>query len=235
MALGTVSMVLVNIVDTFWVARLGTDYVAAMTYTFPVVGLIINRVGRHDWDTTAVARAIGSGRGNEAGRITTEARLLAIGLVTLISVLGVSSQELVFRTRGAEGRVLELTEEYMTVWYLGVVFLMVPLMANGALRASGDAQTPMKVMMLAAVINAILDPAFIYGFGPIPAMGLKGAAIATLIARLVGMVYVFWILTRKTRLLIFKLPNFGEFRLSVTKILSVGAPAACKRRGTGFG
>ena len=48
---------------------------------------------------------------------------------------------MVFRTLGAEGRVLELTEEYMTVWYLGVVFLMVPLMANGALRASGDAQT----------------------------------------------------------------------------------------------
>ena len=68
----------------------------------------------------------------------------------------------------------------------------------------------MKVMMLAAVINAILDPAFIYGFGPIPAMGLKGAAIATLIARLVGMVYVFWILTRKTRLLIFKLPSTAK-------------------------
>ena len=108
MALGTVSMVLVNIVDTFWVARLGTDYVAAMTYTFPVVGLIINlALGVMIGTSTAVARAIGSGRGNEAGRITTDALLLAIGLVTLISVHGVSSQEMVFRTLGAEGRVLE--------------------------------------------------------------------------------------------------------------------------------
>ena len=72
MAMGMVFMIMVNIVDTFWVGRLGTDYVAAMTYTFPVVGLVINlALGLMIGTSTAVARAIGAGREDTAARLTT--------------------------------------------------------------------------------------------------------------------------------------------------------------------
>ena len=125
MALGMVFMILVNIVDTFWVGRLGTDYVAAMTYTFPVVGLVINlALGLMIGTSTAVARAIGAGRADTAARLTTHALLFAVVAVIILCMVGLLTQDALFRALGAEGEVLELTKEYMTIWYFGVVLLL---------------------------------------------------------------------------------------------------------------
>lgn len=227
MAMGMVFMILVNIIDTFWVAQLGTEYVAAMTYTFPVVGLVINvALGIMIGTSTAVARTIGAGESKEASQLTMYAIYLALGLVVVLSGIGLLSQDWIFRLLGAKGQILALTKDYMTIWFLGMVFLMVPLVVNGVLRARGDAKTPMLVMMIGAGVNAVLDPAFIYGWGPIPEMGLEGAAIATLIARFVGMIFVFTVLFRRSELVTFEWPKAPAFIEAVRKILSVGIPAA---------
>lgn len=227
MALGMVFMILVNLIDTWWVARLGTAELAAMTFTFPVVGLIINvAFGLMIGTSTAVARAIGAGEEGRAARLTTHALFFSVGAVALLSGVGLATQDLVFGALGADAAMVELIEDYMTVWYAGAALLVVPLIANGALRATGDARTPMMVMMLAAVVNAVLDPLFIFGWGPVPAMGLTGAAIATLVARLVGLVYVFWVLVRRTSLVEVHMPRWPEFVTSVRAVLSVGVPAS---------
>lgn len=227
MALGMVFMILVNIVDTFWVGRLGTDYVAAMTYTFPVVGLVINlALGLMIGTSTAVARAIGAGRSDTAARLTTHALLFAVVAVIILCMVGLLTQDALFRALGAEGEVLELTKEYMTIWYFGVVLLIVPIMANGALRAMGDAKTPMRVMMIGAIINAILDPLLIFGLGPFPALDLSGAAYATLVARFCGFLFVFYVLVKKTDLLQFKRLKWAELKCSARQIFSVGIPAS---------
>ena len=114
MGLGMIFMILVNIIDTFWVARLGTQYVAAMTFTFPVVGLVINlSFGIMIGTSTAVARAIGQGKAEAASRLTTHACVLAILSVLLVAALGLLTQDFIFRLLGAEGEVLALTKEYM--------------------------------------------------------------------------------------------------------------------------
>ena len=227
MAIGMVCMILVNIIDTFWVAQLGTDEIAAMTFTFPVVGLVINiALGLMIGTSTAVARAIGRGNEDDAAKLTTYALYFSLVIVGIISLVGIFTQDYLFQLLGADPALIPVIKRYMTIWYIGVVLLVIPLIANGALRAMGDAKTPMTVMILGAAANAILDPIFIYGFGPIPRMELEGAAIATLIARLIGMVYVFWILTRKTNLLQIHLPQRDEFVAKIKSILSVGIPAA---------
>ena len=94
MMLGMVFMILVNLIDTFWVARLGTDYVAAMTYTFPVVGLVINlALGIMIGTSTAVARSIGRGETEEGVAITTHAIYLALAFVILVSGIGLLTQD----------------------------------------------------------------------------------------------------------------------------------------------
>lgn len=227
MAFGMVFMIMVNIIDTFWVARLGTAELAAMTFTFPVVGLVINlALGLMIGTSTAVARAIGSGHEDEAARLTTHALYFSFAFVGVVSIGGLLGQDAIFAVLGAEPAMIEMIKDYMTLWWIGVVLLVAPLIANGALRAKGDAKTPMKVMMLIAVANAALDPIFIFGWGPVPALGLEGAAIATLIARVVGAVYVFWVLLRKTTLLTLHLPQLAPFVDSVRRVLSVGVPAA---------
>jgi len=113
---------------------------------------------------------------------------------------------------------------YMTIWYLGAAFLVVPMMVNGVLRAHGDAKTPRDVMILIAIGNAILDPLLIFGAGPIPALHLEGAALATAIARAIGLVYTGAIVIR-AGLLELHFPTPAEFADSAKRILQVGLPA----------
>jgi len=99
------------------------------------------------------------------------------------------------------------------------------MIANGALRALGDAKTPMRVMMLGAAVNAVLDPILIFGLGPIPGMGLRGAALATVFARFVAMVVVFYILIRKAKLLDFLGISWTKMLDSWTRVGRVALPA----------
>lgn len=202
MLLGMVAMIMVNLIDTYWVSRLGTDALAAMSFTFPVASLVINiSLGLLVGTSVAVSRSVGAGRPEEARRLTTDATILALAIVLMVSGLGLIFQDPLFRLLGAKGQVLEDVKAYMTPWFIGVAFLVVPMIANGSIRGLGDAKTPMRVMMMGAAINAVLDPIFIFGWGPVPAMGLQGAAIATVIARMLGMVFVFYILVYQKKLL----------------------------------
>ena len=78
----------------------------------------------------------------------------------------------------------------MLVWYVAGVFLALPMVGNSVLRASGDTKTPSLIMALGGFVNAVLDPLLIFGWGPVPAMGIQGAAVATLIAWAIGVAFI---------------------------------------------
>jgi putative MATE family efflux protein len=227
MALGIVALIAVNLVDTYFVGQLGTDELAAMSFGFPVVMLVMAAtLGLSVGTTSAIARAIGGGDERQVRRLTTHALILGIAVVALLSGLGLLSQRFVFRLLGAEGRVLELILEYMTVWFCGAALLVIPMLGSGAIRATGDATTPMFIMMTAALVNGLLDPIFIFGFGPIPAYGLRGAAFATLGARALTLIAALWVLGPRLHMLERHLPSAAQLRRSWRAILSVGIPAA---------
>ncbi|MCA9699636.1 MAG: hypothetical protein KC431_19070, partial [Myxococcales bacterium] len=92
--------------------------------------------------------------------------------------------------------------------------------------ATGDARTPMRIMMMAAIVNGLLDPLLIFGWGPVPAMGLAGAAWATLGSRVLTLIAAFWVLGPRLKMLDLHLPTPGELWASWRAILSVGLPAA---------
>ncbi|MEX1365216.1 MAG: MATE family efflux transporter, partial [Nannocystaceae bacterium] len=226
MGLGIVFIIALNLADTYFVGQLGTDELAAMSFTFPVVTLVMSVVmGVGIGSTSALAREIGAGDEHAIRRLATHAIMLAFVIVVLVSGLGLLTQEATFRLLGAEPHILPLLSEYMTIWYLGAVFLVVPMIGMGSLRATGDTRTPMFIMMAAAIVNIALDPVFIFGAGFVPAMGLRGAAIATLIARSVTLVLALWVLRRED-LLDVHVPTWAELRRSWWSILSVGLPAA---------
>ncbi len=227
MGLGIVFILAVNLIDTYFIGQLGTDELAAISFSFPVVSLIASiTMGFGVGATSAIARAIGSGDEQRVRRLATHALIFAISFVALLSLLGLATQRALFGLLGAEGHLLELLLEYMTIWFIGVVFLVVPMIGSGAMRATGDTRTPMFIMMAAAIANAILDPIMIFGLGPVPAMGLRGAAIATLISRAITLVVTLWFLIRKLDLLDLHWPSGRELLSSWRSILSVGIPAA---------
>jgi len=226
MGFGIVFLMLVNLVDTVYVGRLGVAPLAAMSFTFPVVTAVMAiAMGLGVGSTSAIARAIGHGDQARVRRLATHAMVLAMLVVALVSTLGIATQDAVFSALGAGDDLLPLLRSYMTLWFLGVVFLIVPIVGNGALRAAGDAKTPMKMMLVAAIVNFILDPIFIYGWGPVPRMELAGAALATLLARACIFVYAVHVMRRED-LLELHVPTAAELLASWRAILSVGAPAA---------
>ncbi len=226
MGLGIVFIIALNLADTYFVGMLGTSELAAMSFTFPVVSLVMSIVmGVGVGTTSAVSREIGAGDEGAIRRLATHAIVLAVLIVVVVSGVGLLTQGPVFRLLGANEQLLPLLREYMTVWYLGAAFLVVPMVGMGSIRATGDTRTPMFIMMSAAIINVALDPMFIFGFGPIPAMGLRGAAIATVLARSLTLVLAVWVLLRK-ELLDLHVPTWAELRRSWGAILSVGLPAA---------
>lgn len=226
MVIGVASMVAMSTVDAWFVGRLGGRALAALGYTFPIVGLVMNlSVGLSIGVTTAISRAIGAGREDRTRRLATDSLLLSIGLVTATAIVGMLTIEPVFGAMRAGPEDIALIRSYMLIFYPSMALLVVPMIGNSALRAAGDSATQARTMVLAAVLNAALDPLFIFGWGPIPALGLDGAAWATIPPRALAFGITFWVLIRREQMLVFERVPLREIWASWVEILRVGLPA----------
>ncbi len=225
MTKGMLAYMAFNLVDTFFVGKLGPDALAAMSYSFPVVMIILGlSMGIATATSALVARAIGSKDRKTAARLTTDAVILAFIFVGPMTALGWLNAESIFRMLGADGPRLVLVLDYMQIWFAGLLFIVVPQIGNNTMRAMGDMHTPSRIIMLAAAINTALDPILIFGWGPIPRMELQGAALSSLLAFLFIGLVSFAILHRREGLII--RPRPGTMLMSWQAILRLAAPSA---------
>ncbi|MEM1032886.1 MAG: MATE family efflux transporter [Myxococcota bacterium] len=224
MAVGMAAIMLFTIVDTFFVGQLGAAPLAAMSFCFPITFVVLSiTMGLGMGTTSVIARAIGRGDRQGVRRLTTHALLLAGAVVAVVVAVGLATIDPVFTALGARGETLELVHEYMEVWYWGVGFLVVPMIGNSAIRATGDTRSPSIIMIVAGVANAVLDPPLIFGLGPFPALGLQGAALATALSWTLTFAAATWLLTVREKMVEFRLHGWWA---SWREILYVGAPAA---------
>ncbi|WP_033936041.1 MATE family efflux transporter, partial [Vibrio cholerae] len=154
MIFGLVAILMFNLVDTFFISLLGTQALAAISYTFPVtfaVNCITMGIGVGL--STCIGRLLGQGDGRQAARVSSHGLLLALLLVAAASTLGLLTIEPLFLLLGASHELIPLIKEYMVVWYLTIPLLVLPMAGNSAIRATGDTKTPAKIMMLAGLIN----------------------------------------------------------------------------------
>ena len=227
MVVGIAAVLFFNLVDTFWVGQLGAMELAAMGFTFPVVMVVTNlTIGLSIGSTAVIAASLGEGDPEAPRRLTTDALLFALLIVAAVCAVGVATIDPLFRALGADAETLPLIREYMEPWYLGVGLLVIPMVGNGAIRATGDTLTPSLVMIAAGLTNAGLDPLLIFGWGPFPALGLRGAAYATLGSYGISFVACGWLLVRREHLLSFHRPTAAAIAASWRRILRIGLPAA---------
>ena len=229
MMAGMISMVIFNLVDTFYIGQLGKNELAAMSFTFPVV-LVIQSIalGLGMGTSSVVSRAIGKGDTSKVKRLSTDALFLAAIIVAAAAVTGELTINPLFKLLGANEVILPLIKEYMRIWYIGVIFVVFPMVGNNILRATGDMKTPALLMTFAAIANMILDPFLIFGIGPFPKMGLAGGALATVLGRASTLVFVMIILIKR-ELITFKKLTYKELFTSWKQILFIGLPAALTR------
>ncbi len=227
MVVAMIAMVGFNLIDTYFVGQLGTAELAAISFTFPVV-LVITSVtmGIGIGATSTIARAIGEGDHHRITRLTTDAIALGLAITVFFVALGLATINPLFRLLGADDTVLPLIREYMFIWYLGVPAVVIPQIGNSAIRATGDTKTTAVIMLLAMFANLVLDPILIFGLGPAPALGISGAAIATVAARVLALALSAWVLGFRERMLTFARPILSEVIASWRAILSIGLPAS---------
>ena len=225
MLLGFLFNAAFNLVDTYFVARLGTRELAAMGYVFPLEMIIHGLImGIGMGAASVISRAIGEGDHHRVQQLTMHALLLGIGWVIFFVFLGYLTMRPLIHLLGAAPDILPLSVEYLSIWFAGMLFLIIPMVGNNIIRATGDTLSPSLVMGCDVLLNIILDPIFIFGWGPIPAMRMRGAALATVLSRMLALFASLYILNRKGLL------TRPDFRLksiwaSWKRILYIGLPA----------
>jgi len=227
MIFGILGMSMFHLVDRAFIGMIGIDEQAAMGFAAPVIFVIFGiAMGLGVGASAVVSRAIGKGDHYQVRRLATDSLLLSVLVVALSVCVGMLTIDPIFRLLGAKPEIVVLIKQYMKIWYPGVVFVVAPIIGNQIIRATGDTKTPSIIMLIAVALNALLDPIFIFGLGPFPRMELAGAALATVIGRSITLVIALWILCKREKLIILKIPKLKEVFLSWKRILHVGLPAA---------
>jgi putative MATE family efflux protein len=227
MAFGIVSIILFTVVDTVYIGRLGAEPLAAMGFTFPISYIVMSiAMGLSVGTSSTIARAIGEGHQLRVQRLATDGLGLAFLIVTCFSLIGLTNLDTIFSLMGAKGEILELISDYMIPWCLGVGLLVIPMVGNGAIRATGDTKTPATIMIIAGIVNIVLDPFLIFGIGPFPRLELQGAALATVFSWAMAFTASLWILGKREGMI--RLPIFDPKHSfdSWKRILYIGIPAA---------
>lgn len=181
------TLALYNIIDTFWVAKLGYQAIAALTVVIPYHILVIAiGIGSGIGINALASRRFGERNIEATNHIAGQVFSLAGFFGAIYLMAAVFFPEPILTVSGATPDIMDFATQYLVIIGLGTPFILFMLMVNNLLRASGDAIRPMLFMIGATVINVILDPLMIFGIGPFPEMGVRGAALATVIAQLIG-------------------------------------------------
>ncbi len=223
MFIGIFGIILFTLVDTWFISLLGTEPLAAMSFAIPITFMVSSlAMGMGMGMSAVVGRLLGANQQQQARDFTSQGLLLSVVAVIALATLGFATIEPLFSRLGADQQVMPHIRAYMQVWYLGIPFLVIPMVGNAAIRASGDVATPSKVMLLSAVLNGVMDPIFIFGFG----LGIQGAAIATALSWMLTFVAASWMLHFRLRMIAWHWPGIKPLLRNWGKLLSIGLPAA---------
>ncbi|MBJ88917.1 MAG: MATE family efflux transporter [Woeseia sp.] len=227
MLFGISTMMLQSFIDMWFIGRVGDDSLAALSFAFPVIMVVTSlAIGLGAGTSSVVARAIGANDHSRAQRLATDSLFLSFCITVGISLIGFFTTGSLFRLLGAPEDMIPLIREYMNILYFAVPFLVVSMVGMTSMRATGDTRLPSMLMIIGSILNLILDPILIFGIGPIPAMGLEGAAWAGLLSRGGIFFAVMYYLKVRSDLLTFNKPGGKELITSWRDVLHVGIPAA---------
>lgn len=227
MMFGIVSLMLFNLADAWFVGQLGTEPLAALAFTFPICfSLTSLAIGLGVGTSATLARLIGSGGGQHVARLATDNLLMAIFITAVVGLIGQALLGTLVSWMGAPDALLPLIYSYMNVWFFAAIFMVLNMVCNSTYRATGDTRMPAALMLGSSALNFLLDPLFIFGWGPVPAFGIQGAAIASMIAWSLTSFSALFILKRYKAMLIIGWLEWPGVLLNWQAVLRISLPAA---------
>lgn len=223
---GITALMAVGIVDAYFVGQIGLHELAALGFVLPVThGVNSIGLGLGMAISVLVSRYFGEHKSALAARLITDGRLLVMIIGIVLQITLYFSMTALFRIMGADAKVQVLIAEFMVLWLPVVPVMLLTLTGNTTLRAIGSPAKSAMVLTLLAVINATLDPLFIFGYGIMPGIGIGGAALATSIAWLITFGVSDYMLGVQEKLILRGKFQLDTLRANWRQLATLGIPA----------
>ena len=226
MLFALVAIMGLGIVDSYFISYLGTMELAAIGFIVPITHIVTSvGLGFGMAISSLTSKLIGSEQTDKAARLITNGFYLTVAFSIICVVLFYWQLENIFILLGASASTLPSIFEYMNLWILCIPAVMLTMASSSTFRALGDTATSAKISIVMTAVNLILDPILIFGLGPIPALGMFGASLATVIAVSVSCLIGCYELGVKEKFLLWAWPALEAFKKSAKELLEIAIPA----------
>ena len=190
-SIGTLFQTLYNIVDTFYAGRISPEALSALSKSFPIYFILIaTSIGVTVAGTSLIGNSIGEKNEKNSIFYFSQTIIFAVLISIIITLLGLSFSDNIFKLMGSTEYVTNLGLQYTNIIFYGSILFILVVAINSLLHAEGDTKTYRNVLILSFLINVFLNPILIFGFMFIPALGIKGLGISTLIAQFTSLVII---------------------------------------------
>ena len=189
-----------NMVDAMWVGRLGSNALAALVVAFPLMLLFMSiGIGTGIGASSLISRNLGMGNRDEANHVAGNSITISVIIGLLMAAICLPIIEQILRLLGSSDLIMPEAKSYLSIIIAFSVIESFLLVIGTIIRSGGSPIFPSVVYVIASVLNMIIDPVFIFGWGPLPAMGISGAAVATVIARSIGaLIFIVYLASGKS-------------------------------------
>lgn len=225
-----------QLIDTFWLGRLGAYAVAAVSLSFPLLFLVLSLGSGL---TLAGTVLVSQYKGAEDQKMVDFNSSQTVSLIFFISLLlsagSYFSAEPLMKLIGAGPEILEPSVSYFKVSSLGFVFLFMFFSFQSLMRGIGNVMLPVYIVLFTVFLNLVLDPLFIYGYGPIPGYGVAGAAVASIITQALSAIIGIFILYRGSSGIRINLPEMAPHYNTLKSIIRLGIPASVEQSTRALG
>ena len=191
-SVGTLFQTLFNIVDTYFAGKISPEALSALAKSFPIYFIIIAAcVGVTVGGTSLIANSIGEKNNEKILGYFAHTIIYGFIVSIFITIIGLVFAPTLFKLMGSDVEVISLSLSYTNIIFAGSIIFIMLVALNSLLHADGDTKTYRNVLILSFFLNILFNPLFIFGFGPIPAFGITGIGIATILAQFIGLILIF--------------------------------------------
>jgi len=190
-SVGSLFQTFYNLVDTWFAGRISAEAISAIAKSFPIYFVIIAvGVGIGAATNSSIGNLLGAKKINKASLFIAQSVIFALVTSIIVTLFGLNASDFLLGVMGSDAAGIALTREYLDIIFYGTFIVMIQISLNGALNAQGDTKSYRNVLIFSFFLNIFLNPLFIWGYGIVPAYGIGGLAIATVIAQSIGTIYL---------------------------------------------
>ena len=190
---GSLFQTFYNLVDTWFAGKISAEAIGAIAKSFPIYFVIVAvGVGISAATNACIGNLLGEKKAKKASLLIAQSVVFAVTISIFVTLIGLNSSNFLLSILGSNEQSISLTREYLDIIFYGTCIVLIQTSLNGTLNAQGDTRSYRNVLIFSFFLNIFLNPLFIWGYGIVPAFGISGLAIATIISQLIGALYLLY-------------------------------------------